>query len=84
MAKAAKKLSEYVLIEWQGPAYSTFAHAKSPELFHKTGKWDYGMHVKGDHFEVLRSDADAAPHLFFIVDPDEVAEAEKPSGEGEK
>lgn len=74
---ANKKLSEYVWIEWQGPTYSTFAHAQSHELFQKTGKWDYGMHVKGERFEVLRSDADRAPHLYFILDPEEAAEAAK-------
>lgn len=59
--------SKWVLVEWNGPQYSTMVQA-GRALFEERGEWTYGLHVRGDQFVVLRKDAEADTR-FIVLGP---------------
>ena len=72
----AKNKSLWVEAEWNGPEYSVPVNG-GYDLFHKTGRWDYGMHVRGEKFPVLRVDAESDPRFLIIsAIPDAVEKIE--------
>jgi len=54
-----------VRVQWNGPTYMTPVNG-GHELFKEEGKWDYGMHVRGDMLTVFRSDAESDSRFIIL------------------
>lgn len=65
--------NEFVKATYLGGKYVHPVNTPTGELFRKHGRSDYGLHQRGDQFDVLLVDVKARPDLFAVVVEEEEA-----------